>query len=184
MLYWGHMFLGGTKHFWMGHMRVWKTNLILEDLACQKRTKMWPEWGLLWCLINAWQSEWSVLLWSPWFVSGQIARTLGCCITMTLPVTLPSPWTNFWPKSIFQWFHSPHTRLIWVRVTSFFTQFSNSTSQVVILELWTTSKRSLQASWGHFHMKTSSMTGTRSGSNVSGSVWLPGNYFEGGNVDL
>jgi hypothetical protein len=34
-------------------------------------------------------------------------RTLGCSIT------LPSPWTTFWPKIVFQWFRSPHTRLIW-----------------------------------------------------------------------
>jgi len=34
--------LGGIKHFWMA-VRVWKTNLVLEDLACQKRTKMWPK---------------------------------------------------------------------------------------------------------------------------------------------
>jgi hypothetical protein len=32
MLYQGHGFLGGIKHFWMA-VRVWKTNLILEDLA-------------------------------------------------------------------------------------------------------------------------------------------------------
>ena len=25
-------------------------------------------------------------------------RTLGCYITTMLPVTLPTPWTNFWPK--------------------------------------------------------------------------------------
>ena len=106
-------------------------------------------------------------------VSGQRLRTLGCCsITTMLPVTLPSPWTNFWPKKVFQWFRSHHTRLIWVHVTSSFSQNSNSTSKVVILELWTTSKRSWQTSWGHFYMKTSS-TATESGSNVSGGVWLP-----------
>ena len=38
MLYWGHRFLGGIKHFWMA-MRVWKTNLVLEDLAHQKTDK-------------------------------------------------------------------------------------------------------------------------------------------------
>jgi hypothetical protein len=53
-----------------------------------------------------------------------------------------------------------------------FSQNSNSTSKVVILELWTTSKRSWQSSWGHFHMKTSS-TATGSGSSVSCGVWLP-----------
>ena len=58
MLYQGHKFLGGIKHFWMA-VRVWKTNLVLEDLA---RTKMWPKWGISWGLI-VWQSEWSVVCW-------------------------------------------------------------------------------------------------------------------------
>ena len=39
MLYQGHMFLGGIKYFWMA-VSVWKTNLIVEDLARKKRTKM------------------------------------------------------------------------------------------------------------------------------------------------
>ena len=65
MLYQGHRFLGGIKHFWMA-MRSWKMNLVLEDLARQKRTKIWPKWGLSWGLIDVWQSEFSVLLWGPW----------------------------------------------------------------------------------------------------------------------
>ena len=40
------------------------------------------------------------------------------------------------------------------------------------MDLWTTSKRSWQTSWGHFHMKTST-TATGSWSNVSSGVWLP-----------
>jgi hypothetical protein len=39
LLYRGHRFLGSINHFWMA-VRVWKTNLILEDLARQKWTKM------------------------------------------------------------------------------------------------------------------------------------------------
>ena len=35
-------------------------------------------------------------------------------------------------KKVFQWFRSHHTRLIWVRVTSSFSQNSNSTSKVII----------------------------------------------------
>ena len=62
MLYQGHRFLGGIKHFWMA-VRVWKTNIVLEDLARQKRTKMWPKWGISWGLIDVWQSEWSVVCW-------------------------------------------------------------------------------------------------------------------------
>jgi len=54
--------LGGVKHFWMT-MREWKTNLVLEDLTRQKRTKMWPKWGISWGLIDVWQSEWSVVCW-------------------------------------------------------------------------------------------------------------------------
>jgi len=79
---------------------------------------------------------------------------------------------EFLAKKIFQWLRSHHTRLIWARVTSYFSQNSNSTSKIVILELWTTSKRSWQTSWGQFYTKTSS-TANGSESNVSGSVWLP-----------
>ena len=100
------------------------------------------------------------------FMSSQRLCTLGCCIT------LPSPWTNFWPKTVFQWFCSPPTHLIWIRVTYSFSWNSNSTSKVIILKLWTTSKRLWQTSQWHFHMKTSS-TATRNGSNISSSVWLP-----------
>ena len=39
MLYQGHRFLGGIKHFWTA-VSVWKTSLVLEELARQKRTKM------------------------------------------------------------------------------------------------------------------------------------------------
>jgi hypothetical protein len=42
MLYRGQRFLGGIKHFWMT-VRVWKKNLVLEDLALQKRKKMEPK---------------------------------------------------------------------------------------------------------------------------------------------
>ena len=58
----GHRILGGIKHFWMA-VRVWKTNVIVEELARQKRTKMWPKWGVSWGLIDVWQSEWSVVCW-------------------------------------------------------------------------------------------------------------------------
>ena len=38
---------------------------IVEDLARQKRTKMWTKWGISWGLIDVWKSEWSVecLIW-------------------------------------------------------------------------------------------------------------------------
>ena len=80
VVYQGHRFLGGVKHFWMAG-RVWKMNLVLEDLAHQKRMKMWPKWGLLWGLIDVWQSEWSVLSWGPWITqkkgSSYLARDCG-----------------------------------------------------------------------------------------------------------
>jgi hypothetical protein len=50
------------KKFWIA-VSVWKTNLVLEDLARQKRTKIWPMWRISWGLIDVWQSEWSVLCW-------------------------------------------------------------------------------------------------------------------------
>jgi len=39
MLYQGHTFLGGIKHFWIA-VSVWKTNPVLEDIARQKRKNM------------------------------------------------------------------------------------------------------------------------------------------------
>jgi len=76
MLYQGHRFFGVIKHFWMA-VRVWKTNLVLEDLARQKRTKMWPNWGISWGLIGVWQSEWSVVCW----------------------IWIAKPSTKFWPSN-------------------------------------------------------------------------------------
>jgi hypothetical protein len=60
ILYQGHRFLDGIKHFWMA-VRVWKTNLVLEDFAHEKRT--WLKWGISWGPIDVWQSEWSVVCW-------------------------------------------------------------------------------------------------------------------------
>jgi hypothetical protein len=64
------------KAFWMA-ARSWKANLILEDLALQKWKKLQPKWGLLWGLIDIWQSDWSVVSW----------------IWNTKPSTI------FWPKN-------------------------------------------------------------------------------------
>ena len=113
-------------------------------------------------------------------VSSQRLRTLGCCITTILPVTLPSPWTNFWPKNVFHFFRSHHTR----RVTSSFSQNSNSTSKVVILELWTTFKRSWQTSRGHFPHEDFQHCYREWEQRLRRCVASQGNYFEGNNVDL
>ena len=75
MLYRGHRFLGDINHFWMA-VRVWKTNLVVEDLARQKRTKIWPKWGLFWGLVDVWKSEWSVVSW----------------------IWITEPFTTFWPR--------------------------------------------------------------------------------------
>ena len=60
MLYRGYKFLDGIIYFWMA-VRVWKTNLVLEDFALQTRTKMRRKWGLSWGLIDVCQWEWSVV---------------------------------------------------------------------------------------------------------------------------
>jgi len=155
----------------------------VEDLARQKRTKMWPKWGISWGLINVWQSEWSVASWI-WIAKPSTTQKKGSlCPARDCGHLDAASWQCslshchfreriFGQKKVFQWFRSHHTRLIWARVTSSFSQNSNYTSKIVILELWTTSKRSWQTSWGHFYMRTSS-TATGSGSNVSGGVWLP-----------
>ena len=182
MLYQGHRFLGGIQHLWMA-VRVWKTNLVVEDPARQKSTKMWPKWGISWGLIDVWQSEWSVVCWI-WIAKPSTTQKNGssCPVRDCGHLDAASRQCSlshchlreriFGQKMYFSGFAAHPTRLIWVRVTSSFSQNSNSTSKVVILELWTTSKRSRQTSWGHFYMKTSS-TATGSGSNVSGDVWLP-----------
>ena len=77
MLYQGHRFLGGIKHFWMA-VRVWKTNIVLEDLAPQKRKKMSPKWGISWGLIDVWQSGWSAVCW----------------------IWIAKPSTKFWPSNL------------------------------------------------------------------------------------
>ena len=121
MLYQGHRFLGGIKYFFDGRESV-------EDKPCCGRTctsrtdenvtkvrdlvrsyrrlkvKMTSSVLNLNCQ-TVHDSE------KGFIVSGQRLRTLGCCITTMLPVTLPSPWTNFWPKKVFQWFRSHHTCL-------------------------------------------------------------------------
>jgi hypothetical protein len=100
-------------------LRVWKTNLILEDLARQKRTKMWPKWGLSWVMIDVWHSELSVLFWGTWTThnkgSSCLARDCGhldaaCCHTA-------SSMKEFFYQKLFHWFRSPRNRLILVRVT-------------------------------------------------------------------
>jgi hypothetical protein len=84
-------------------------------------------------------------------------RTLGRCITTTLPVTLPSPWQKFWPKGVVRWFRS--SILAW--------------SESVWLLPFPKTQIPPQRSWVHLkvHTKTSS-TATGSGNNVSGSAWL------------
>ena len=63
VLYRGHRFLGDVKHFWMA-VRMWKTTLFLEELARQKRTKMWPKRGLSWGLIDVWHNELNLNQWT------------------------------------------------------------------------------------------------------------------------
>jgi len=183
MLYQGHRFLGGIKHFWMA-VGVWKTNLVLEGLARQKRTKnvtkvrdlVRSDRSLTVRMISS-VTEFE----SPnsprnfHLRTGHAKKFCGNLDAASRQCSLSRCHLReriFGQKKVFQWFRGHHTRLVWVRVTSSFSQNSNSTTEVVILELWTTSKRSWQTSWGHFHMKTSS-TATGSWSNVSGGVWLP-----------
>ena len=181
MLYQGHRFLGGIKNFWVA-VRMWKMNLVVEDLARQKCTKMWPKWGISWGLIDTWRSEWSVVCWI-WIAKQSTTqkKCLSCPARDCRHLDAASRQCSlsqchlreriFGQKKVFQWFRSHHTWLTWVCVTSSFSQNSNSTSKV-ILELWTTSKRSWQTSWGNFYMKTSS-TATGSERNFSSGVWLP-----------
>ena len=121
MLYQGHGFLGGVKHFWM-------TVRVEDEPRCGRpctsnRTKMWPT--EVRDLVRS-DRRLTVRMISSVFnlnrqtvhdsekgfiMSGRRLRTLGCCITTMLPVTLPSPWRNVWPKKVFQC--SAATRLAW-----------------------------------------------------------------------
>ena len=99
MLYQGRTFLGGIKHFWMV-VRLWKTNLVLEDPARQKRKNMWPKWGLSWGLIDVWQNDryyrevLERLRKRVHRVRPEIADTWMLHYD-NAPVTLPPPWKNF-----------------------------------------------------------------------------------------
>jgi len=181
MLYQGHGFLGGIKHFWIA-VRVWKTNLVVEDLGRQKRTKMWQKRGISWGLIDVWQSEWSVVSWI-WIAKPSATQKKGSSC----------PARDCWHLDAASWQCSLSHCHLRERIFGqnrisvvpqppyspdlspcdfFFFPKLKFHLKVVILELWTTSKRSWQTSWGHFYMKTSS-TATGNGSNVSGGVWLP-----------
>jgi len=88
MLYDRYRFLGGIKHFWIA-VRVWKTNHVLEDLIRQKRTKMWPKWGLSYGLIDVWLSEWSVVSWI-WITKPSttiLPRNWACNIEIIVSLT-------------------------------------------------------------------------------------------------
>jgi len=63
MLYQGHRFLGGIKHFWMA-VRVWKMNLILEDLAIKTDENVTKVRDLV--RSDRRLTEWSVVCWGPW----------------------------------------------------------------------------------------------------------------------
>jgi hypothetical protein len=158
-------------------VRLWRANFVLKEFARQKRKKIWPKRGLLWGLIEIWQSEWSVvsLFVSP-NTSRHFDRGFGHVDTWIQRHDYIPCHTVLYVKDVFnknylQWFRSPHTRLILVRVTFSSSWSSNSTPKFVILEPRTTSKMSWQTSWGHVHMKTSSIA-TVSGNNLSGRVWL------------
>ena len=105
-------------------------------------------------------------------VSGQRLRTLGCCITTMLPVTLPSPWTNVWTKRVFQWFRSPHTHLILSPCDFFlFPKFkfhfkSHHFGTVDNIQKVVTNQLRVLS-----HEDFSTATG--SGSNICGGVWFP-----------
>ena len=120
MLYQVHKFLSGIKHFWMA-VTVCKTNLVPEDPARKKRTKMWPKWGISWsdrrltewsvvCWIwiakhhtKFWSSNWAfrrfVPSWSPKFSPNNRRKTEGTC-----------PWTFLNTSKMTKSFQTRHNR--------------------------------------------------------------------------
>jgi hypothetical protein len=109
------------KHFCMV-VRVWKANLVLEDLARQKRTEMWPKWGISWGLTDVWQSEWSVVCWirivkpsTKFWPSNWACRKFADTWMLhhdNAPCHTAISVNEFLAKKIFQWCRSYHTRLI------------------------------------------------------------------------
>ena len=78
----------------------------------------------------------STIMWSlndsekEFIVSRQRLQTLGCLIPTMLPVTLPSPWTNFWPKMYFSGYAATNSPDLSPCVF-YFSQSSNSNSKAV-----------------------------------------------------
>ena len=87
-------------------------------------------------------------------------------------ITMPSPWTNFWPEKVFQWFRSPPFSPDLSPCDLFL--FPKLKFHLKGRHFGTVDniQKVVQTSLGHFHMKTSS-TPTGWESNVSGGVWLP-----------
>jgi hypothetical protein len=112
MLYEGHTFLGDIKHFgwpWGCGRRTsfCKTLHVKNGRKCDQSEgfcEVW--WHLTVTMIG------SMLNWNHQTVHDILTeelgmRTLGCCMTTMLLVTLPSLRTKFWAHRVFQWFHSP-----------------------------------------------------------------------------
>jgi len=181
MLYLGDGILGGIKQFWMA-VRVWKMDIVLEELARQKRTKMWPKWGISWGLVEVWQSEWSVVCWI-WIArpSTKIWPSDWACGHLDATSRQCSPshchlrWTNLWPKKgisvVPQPPYSPD-----LSPCDFFV-YPKKKTQIPpqISSFWNCGQHSKgrdRTAEGISTWRLAS-TATGSGSNVSGGVWLP-----------
>jgi hypothetical protein len=148
-------------------VRLWKTLHVKENVAT---------WGLSWSLIDICQSQWWVVSWI-WITKPSTtfwSRNWACGQLDAASRLRSRSHCHLRERSFGRKEYSSGPAapmLAWPECDFSLSRNSNSTSKVVILELWTTSKRSWQTNWGHFYIKTSSTT-TVSG-NVSGSVRLP-----------
>jgi hypothetical protein len=146
MLYQAHRFLGGIKHFrcprdcgkWTS---FWKTLHVKNGRKYDQSEDFHEVWSIF-------KSQWSVASWiwitkpfmTFWtrnWACGQLVAASQLCSLSHCHLCERS----FDQKRVFQWFRSPHTHL-----SSSFSWNSHSTSEVIILELWTTSKRLWQTS--------------------------------------
>jgi len=178
LLYQGHRILGGINHFWMA-LRMSKTSLVIGRVCTSKTDENVPK---VKDLVTSDRCLTVRMISSVLYLNRQTAhkiltfelgmRTLGCYITTLLPVTLPSSWTNFWPKKgisvvpqpPYSPYLSPWDFFLFPKL-KFHLKGRHFETVDDIQKSW-------QTSWWHFYMKTSS-TATDSGCNVSGSVWLP-----------
>ena len=104
MPYWVHRFLGGTKHFWMAiwecgkRTSLWKTLHVKNRRKCDQIEGFCEVWSTFDSQNDRYYCEVLERLRKRVRVRPDSADTWMLHHDNTF--TLPSPWTNFWPKRV------------------------------------------------------------------------------------